>query len=154
MINSEKFNLNLKGASGSKLSEQEIGLRSKAIFKVWTYIDVVNFIEVNFEDSLVKEELLKVAKKYPHSAYPNFIKNIQKTVSIILSNRSEAVKKTFKDLNKNKIIQKNMEDIKTDISIEEEIRLELIKEKELSLQESKDQKIENISQEVLQKEFD
>ena len=76
MKNSENINLNISNASGSKISEQELALRSKAIFYVWTHSDVVSFIETNFEDDSIKDELIKIAKKYPHSAYPNFIKNI------------------------------------------------------------------------------
>lgn len=151
MINSERMNLSLKGVSGSKLSEQEIALRSKAVFKVWTYTDVTNFIEVNFESSSVKEELLKIAKKYPHSAYPSFIKNIQKTVGILLKKRSEVINNNFKDKNKNKVVEKNIQDIKSNISIEEEIQLELNKQQELPLQEQ--EKVEPVSQEDLEKEF-
>ena len=49
MKNSEKISLSLKNTSGNKLSEQELALRSKAVFQVWTFIDVVNFIETNFD---------------------------------------------------------------------------------------------------------
>lgn len=149
MINSEKMKLSLKNVSGNKLSEQEIALRSKATFKVWTYADVTDFIEVNFEDSTIKEELIKIAKKYPHSAYPSFIKNIQKTVGILLKKRSESINNNFKDKNKNKIIEKNMQDIKPNISIEEEIQLELNKQQELPLQED----VKPVSQQDLEKEF-
>lgn len=141
--------LSLKNVSGNKLSEQEIALRSKATFKVWTYADVTDFIEVNFEDSTIKEELIKIAKKYPHSAYPSFIKNIQKTVGILLKKRSESINNNFKDKNKNKIIEKNMQDIKPNISIEEEIQLELNKQQELPLQED----VKPVSQQDLEKEF-
>lgn len=145
MKNSEKISLNLKNSSGNKLSEQELALRSKAVFHVWTYVDVVNFIETNFEEESIKKELIKVAKKYPHSAYPIFIKNIQKTVNIIIKNRSEEINKNF--VNKNlKSVEKNIQDIKKDISIEEEIKLEMNKEIEANK--------ESQSEEELKKEFE
>ena len=125
MKNSEKINLNIKNASGSKISEQELALRSKAIFYVWTHSDVVSFIENNFEDNSIKQELIKIAKKYPHSAYPNFIKNIQKTVNLIIKNRSEAIDKNYIRPVKNKIVETNIQDIKQELSIEDEINLEL-----------------------------
>jgi len=123
--NSEKINLNIRNASGSKISEQELALRSKAIFYVWTHSDVVSFIETNFEDDSIKDELIKIAKKYPHSAYPNFIKNIQKTVNMIVKNRSEAIDKNYISPVKNKIVETNIQDIKQELSIEDEINLEL-----------------------------
>ena len=125
MKNSEKINLNIRNASGSKISEQELALRSKAIFYVWTHSDVVSFIETNFEDDSIKDELIKIAKKYPHSAYPNFIKNIQKTVNMIVKNRSEAIDKNYISPVKNKIVETNIQDIKQELSIEDEINLEL-----------------------------
>lgn len=135
MKNSEKINLNIKNASGSKISEQELALRSKAIFYVWTHSDVVSFIENNFEDDSIKEELIKIAKKYPHSAYPNFIKNIQKTVNLIIKNRSEAIDKNYIRPVKNKIVEKNIQDIKQELSIEDEINLELNNENSKNIKE-------------------
>ena len=133
MINSEKINLNLKGTSGSKISEQELALRSKAVFEVWTYVDVVNFIETNFEEEYIKKELLNIAKKYPHSAYPNFIKNIQKNVAMIIKSRSESINSTFEKKAKNKPVEKNIQDIKQELSIEEQIKLEMEKGKEVEV---------------------
>ena len=135
MKNSEKINLNIKNASGSKISEQELALRSKAIFYVWTHSDVVSFIENNFEDNSIKQELIKIAKKYPHSAYPNFIKNIQKTVNLIIKNRSEAIDKNYIRPVKNKIVETNIQDIKQELSIEDEINLELNNENSKNIKE-------------------
>ena len=135
MKNSEKISLNIKNASGSKISEQELALRSKAIFYVWTHSDVVSFIENNFEDDSIKEELIKIAKKYPHSAYPNFIKNIQKTVNLIVKNRSEAIDKNYISPVKNKIVETNIQDIKQELSIEDEINLELNNENSKNIKE-------------------
>lgn len=140
MKNSEKINLSLKNVSGNKLSEQEIALRSKAVFHVWTFVDVVNFIEKNFEEENIKKELIKVAKKYPHSAYPIFIKDIQKTVNLIIKRRAEEVNKNYVTKNV-KAVEKNIQDLKKEMSVEEEIKLELNKE-------------ENVSKEELQKEFE
>ena len=135
MKNSEKINLNIRNASGSKISEQELALRSKAIFYVWTHSDVVSFIETNFEDDSIKDELIKIAKKYPHSAYPNFIKNIQKTVNLIVKNRSEAIDKNSISPVKNKIVETNIQDIKQELSIEDEIKLELNNENSKNIKE-------------------
>lgn len=140
MKNSEKINLSLKNVSGNKLSEQEIALRSKAVFHVWTFVDVVNFIEKNFEEENIKKELIKVAKKYPHSAYPIFIKDIQKTVNLIIKRRAEEVNKNYVTKNV-KAVEKNIQDLKKEMSVEEEIKLELNKE-------------ESVSKEELQKEFE
>lgn len=140
MKNSEKINLSLKNVSGNKLSEQEIALRSKAVFHVWTFVDVVNFIEKNFEEENIKKELIKIAKKYPHSAYPIFIKDIQKTVNLIIKRRAEEVNKNYVTKNV-KAVEKNIQDLKKEMSVEEEIKLELNKE-------------ENVSKEELQKEFE
>lgn len=135
MKNSEKINLKISNTSGSKISEQELALRSKAIFYVWTHSDVVNFIETNFEDDSIKDELIKIAKKYPHSAYPNFIKNIQKTVNMIVHNRSEAIDKNYIRPVKNKIAETNIQDIKQELSIEDEINLELNNENSKNIKE-------------------
>lgn len=160
MINSEKINLNLKNVSGSKISEQELALRSKAVFEVWTYVDVVNFIETNFEEEFIKKELLSIAKKYPHSAYPVFIKNIQKTVSAILKNRSESLNSSFSNKQKLKPVEKNIQDMKQELSIEEQIKLEMENEKKIEVKQEIEVK-ENIESDdppygikELEKEFE
>lgn len=154
MINSEKVNLNLKNISGNKVSEQEMALRSKAVFEVWTYVDVVNFIETNFEEDYIKNELLNIAKKYPHSAYPNFIKNIQKSVSMIIKNRSDSINSTFEKKVKNKPVEKNIQDIKQELSVEEQIKLEMEKGKQIeeNIKETNEETPYGIKE--LEKEFE
>lgn len=157
MINSEKISLNFKNVSGSKVSEQELALRSKAVFEVWTYVDVVNFIEKNFEEEFIKKELFNIAKKYPHSAYPNFIKNIQKTVSMIIKNRSDSISGILNQKSKNKPVEKNIQDIKAELSIEEQIKLEIENKK---IEEQVKIEVENKKEETpygireLEKEFE
>lgn len=131
MINSEKININLRNTSGNKISEQELALRSKAIFEVWTYVDVVNFIETNFEEEYIKKELLNIAKKYPHSAYSAFVKNIQKNVALIIDNRSRLINDNIEKKTKAKLVPKNIQDIKQELSVEEQIKLEIEKEKKV-----------------------
>ena len=155
MKNSEKINLKIGNTSGNKISEQELALRSKAIFFVWTYEDVVNFIDVNFEDEAIKKELLKIAKKYPISAYENFIKNIQSTVSLINKKRTEASEKDFKNTAKVQFVKTDIQEIKSELSIEEEIQKEL-KEKETQEKPETQEKSneETISKQELEKEFE
>lgn len=155
MINSEKVNFNFKNISGNKISEQVLALRSKAVFEVWTYVDVVNFIEKNFEEDFIKKELLNIAKKYPHSAYPNFIKNIQKTVSSIVKNRSNSINNIFNQKIKSKQVEKNIQDIKNELSVEEQIKLEMEdenKKEEIFVENKKEEMPYGIKE--LEKEFE
>jgi hypothetical protein len=154
LINSEKLNFSLKNISGSKISEQELALRSKAVFEVWTYVDVLNFIEKNFEEDFIKKELINIAKKYPHSGYPVFIKNIQQIVGTIIKNRSEVINCTHEKISKNKVEEKNIKDIKSELSIEEKIKLEMEQEEKLKANTDVEQTETPYGIKELEKEFE
>lgn len=65
----------------------EIDKRVPCNFKILTLNDVDKIIDEKEIDEKTKEELKKMARKYPFQALPIFIRNIDKNISKVRKNQ-------------------------------------------------------------------
>ena len=160
-MNSEKLNFNIGNFSDKYLSEREKSLRSKSRIKIFTIEEVKSFVMNQKVTEEIKQDLLILLNKYPHSAYNNFIENINKNIQVIMGKRNKYIEENnpnYKEsLNrKNNVVKKMLfEDIN-----EEAVQEEAAKEEETAKEEEaakeKDKILEDSNKSILdelKKEF-
>lgn len=76
-MTAENANFKVGTTLQNKISDYEKALRKATNLRPIYFDQVVNYINNKIEDPLIRDKVMAVAKKYPHSALHRFVENFE-----------------------------------------------------------------------------